>query len=120
MFLSFDNVFRSTLGRPALLRNSGDHGSCSALFINELLRPSSSLHILPSSAMTNVPDNFNYAAYFGYKSVAAAVILAIAYIPLAIYFPYAFFKNRSRTFITLSLFCLSESVVLACHGLGLS
>ncbi|KIY71898.1 hypothetical protein CYLTODRAFT_486842 [Cylindrobasidium torrendii FP15055 ss-10] len=48
--------------------------------------------------------NFNYASYAGYESFAAAIIFVVAYIPLACYYPFLWFKLRSGTVFTMILF----------------
>ncbi|KAF4615433.1 hypothetical protein D9613_003543 [Agrocybe pediades] len=59
-----------------------------------------------SSSTSAAPPNFNYAKAFGIRSVAAAIVFAIAYVPLAAWFISRFIARRNRVYATLTLFCL--------------
>ncbi|KAF9557577.1 hypothetical protein CPC08DRAFT_774939 [Agrocybe pediades] len=58
-----------------------------------------------SSSSPNAPPNFNYAKAFGIRSVPAAVVFAIAYVPLAAWFISRFIARKNMVYATFILFC---------------
>jgi hypothetical protein len=54
----------------------------------------------------------NFAKAFGFKSVIAAVLFSVIYVPLAIFFVFISIKKRSKSYITLVVFCLGEGGLL--------
>ncbi|KAJ6453578.1 hypothetical protein C8R45DRAFT_847019, partial [Mycena sanguinolenta] len=49
--------------------------------------------------------SYDYASAFGFHSVAAAVIFAVLYLPLSIWFVRQSIKNMTYVYIVLTLFC---------------
>ncbi|KAJ7507005.1 hypothetical protein B0H11DRAFT_188618 [Mycena galericulata] len=60
-------------------------------------------YIFNFSAMSSTVD---YATDFGYHSVLAAVIFAIVYLPIFLWFVFQSVKNTTYVYISLSVFCL--------------
>ncbi|KAJ7448263.1 hypothetical protein B0H11DRAFT_1744428 [Mycena galericulata] len=52
----------------------------------------------------------DYATLFGFHSVPAAVVLAVVYLPLFIWFVRQSIRNTTYVYITLSVFCLMRVV----------
>lgn len=53
------------------------------------------------------PITIDYAAAYGYNSLAAAIVFTIAYIPPSVWFVFKAFKNFTRVWIILVLFTQS-------------
>ncbi|KAJ4475507.1 hypothetical protein J3R30DRAFT_3499954 [Lentinula aciculospora] len=51
-------------------------------------------------------DSVNYAKLFGFKSIPAAVIFAVCYIPLCVWFISQAIKRRTYVVFTVTLFCV--------------
>ncbi|KAJ7672379.1 hypothetical protein DFH06DRAFT_91758 [Mycena polygramma] len=59
----------------------------------------------------------NYAAAFGYHSVAAAVIAALVYLPLFLWFVRQSIKNTTYVYISLTVFCLMRVAAFALRAI---
>jgi len=56
--------------------------------------------------MSTSSDSINYAKLFGFKSIPAAVIFAICYLPLCLWFIPKVIMRRTYAVFTVTLFCL--------------
>ena len=63
---------------------------------------------LHEMATTTTPNGINYAKLFGFKSVAAAVVFAVYYVPFLAWFIIQAFKRPNYVYFALTLFCGSE------------
>ncbi|KAJ7612340.1 hypothetical protein DFH06DRAFT_1371418 [Mycena polygramma] len=59
----------------------------------------------------------NYATAFGYHSVAAAVIAALVYLPLFLWFVRQSIKNTTYVYISLTVFCLMRVAAFALRAI---
>lgn len=50
----------------------------------------------------------DYATAFGYHSTLAAVVFAIVYLPIFLWFVLQSVRNTTYVYISLSVFCLSQ------------
>jgi hypothetical protein len=62
----------------------------------------------------------DYATAFGFHSIPAAVILTLVYLPLFLWFIRQSIKNTTYVYISLSVFCLSESPLLIFVSLAIT
>ena len=53
-------------------------------------------------------QKINYAKASGYQSEAAAIVVALLYVPLSFFFLFISLKKRVRDYIILTIFCHSE------------
>lgn len=58
--------------------------------------------------MPNAPPGYNFAQAYGIDSVAGAVIFAILYIPLFLFFIIKAFRRPTYVYVVISLFCARE------------
>lgn len=61
--------------------------------------------------MTDGSESINYAELYGVKSVPGAVVFAIIYVPLLVWFIFHAFGRPTYALIVLSLFCASENYI---------
>jgi hypothetical protein len=54
-------------------------------------------------------SSIDYAAYLGIHSTAAAVVFAVLYAPLLVFYTMRAVRWRTQIYITLALFCASAS-----------
>lgn len=52
----------------------------------------------------------NYAEAYGYSSLAAAIVFAVAYLPLAGWFIFQAITSFTGIWVTMTLFCLGMSL----------
>ncbi|KAF7366889.1 hypothetical protein MSAN_00947600 [Mycena sanguinolenta] len=62
-------------------------------------------------------SSIDYATAFGYKSIPAAVVFAIVYLPLVLWFIRQSIRNTTYIYISLTVFCLSE-ILITSESLG--
>ncbi|KAK6974361.1 hypothetical protein R3P38DRAFT_2812103 [Favolaschia claudopus] len=59
----------------------------------------------------------NYAKAFGFQSIPAAVIFAVVYLPLFLWFIRQSIKNTTYVYISLSIFCLMRVVAFVMRAI---
>jgi ABC-type multidrug transport system permease subunit len=56
-------------------------------------------------------DPIDYAPYLGIRSEAAAIVFAVLYLPLLVYFAFRAIRWRTWIYIVLALFCASKCFI---------
>lgn len=62
----------------------------------------------PQAFSLAMSESINYAEYFEIKSLAAAVIFTILYVPLLGFYIFQAIRRRTRVYFILTLFCSSK------------
>ncbi|KAF7343252.1 hypothetical protein MVEN_01757000 [Mycena venus] len=62
-------------------------------------------------------SSIDYATAFGFHSIAAAVIFALVYLPLFLWFIRQSIKNTTYVYISLTVFCLMRVVAFALRAI---
>ncbi|KAJ3983330.1 hypothetical protein F5890DRAFT_1523855 [Lentinula detonsa] len=70
-----------------------------------VLLPNVSHYLLGHSILGDMSNSVNYADLFGFKSIPAAVIFAICYVPLCCWFIPKVIVRRTYVVFTVTLFC---------------
>jgi hypothetical protein len=60
-----------------------------------------------SECTPTLMSSFNYAAAFGFHSVAASAIFAVLFLAMGLWFVRQSIKNTTFVYIVLTLFCAS-------------